>query len=477
MQSHRRAFLWGLLICIGVGCVPAVLRADHPEVYLEGELAGSLKADGPLPIYDADPQSLRNRLFAALYIRVSEIPAKRGATPVRRIEGGDVIDFLAWPGSDYWSQPETCRRVSSLLDECLADLSRFRPADPVRRAMLQRDLWAAFDHYVGRNIARDGDKATRQRRSDLCRNLAKVIGSLTLTTAEIASLPDNYALAIKSGEFPAEHAFDSRRNYLPPTLFAGEEWQEIDFFQPGNIHEDIQERFITLHTRSYKARSYFRIFYRFPGGRTALEEFLQKMDRDGVDWKEGAHSGFLTIRDTAPQIPVGMEVALVQFLMTLDDQWRPTPTRLVESVRLRTFRNVDGKTEPPTNTGVGMNVSEYTLKRRLLFDGVKQGGLVREPDEVPIYRVIFQSEKAPDWGDSGRSLTLVQDCRRCHTGGGQVGVQTLVSLVHQGGFDAGAQLGIAHALPHGQPSPRGPRAATWKSRHETYRRLLEFLDE
>ncbi|MEX2286325.1 MAG: hypothetical protein WD648_04490, partial [Planctomycetaceae bacterium] len=60
---------------------------------------------------------------------------------------------------------------------------------------------------------------------------------------------------------------------------------------------------------------------------------------------------------------------------------------------------------------------------------------------------------------------------------GQIGVQTIVSLVHQGGVDAGAQLGVAHTLVPGAPSPHGPSAATWKSRHETYCRLLDCLGE
>lgn len=51
------------------------------------------------------------------------------------------------------------------------------------------------------------------------------------------------------------------------------------------------------------------------------------------------------------------------------------------------------------------------------------------------------------------------------------------SLVHQGGSDAGAQLGVAHALPAGTPSSRGARGAIWKTRHETYRRLLDYLGE
>ena len=234
---------------------------------------------------------------------------------------------------------------------------------------------------------------------------------------------------------------------------------------------------MTLHTRNYKGRSYFRVFYRFPGGRPALEEYCKYLDAEGLDWKRDAQRGFANLRGGLRQIPVGTEVALVQSMITLDDQLRPTPTPIVESVRLRVFRNVDGSDQPPTNTKVGMNVSEYTLKRRLLFDALKQGGLVREPDDRPLYRVIFMGDQAPDWGDVGRSLTLVQDCRRCHTGAGQIGVQTIFSIVHQGGVDAGAQLGVAHALAAGEPSPRGARAAVWKTRHETYRRLLDYLGE
>jgi hypothetical protein len=471
------------MLFFGVCLTSSSARAEEldgrdPAYFHDGELAGSLKSDAPLPLYDADSNSLANRLHAAFYIRMSEIPTKRGGKPIRRIEGGDVIDFHAWPASTYWSDAETCDRISTILDGCLADLPRLRPSDPLRRAILLRDLWAPFDFLVSRNIARDGDKVTRARRDAICRKLAAVIRALTLSPSEIESLPDNYSVAIESGHFAAKHDGDAAADYLPPRLFTDpDEWQEIDFFQPSNIHEDIQERFVTLHTRNYKGRSYFRVFYRFPGGRTALEDYLKHVDAEGIDWKTSAQNGFIRVRDRVRQIPVGTEVVLVQLMMTLDDQLRPTPTSIVESVRLRVFRNVDGSAEPPTNTGVGMNVSEYTLKRWLLFDGLKHGGLEREPDEQPIYRVIFMGDQAPDWGDIGRTQSLVQDCRRCHTGAGQVGVQTIFSLVHQGGVGAGAQLGVAHALAPGEPSPRGARGAIWKSRHETYRRLLESLGE
>ncbi|MFO0918771.1 MAG: hypothetical protein U0872_10710 [Planctomycetaceae bacterium] len=465
--------------CLAMICL-ATADAEEldPAHFNDGELAGSLKSSEPIAVYDADPQSLANRVFAAFYIRRSEISTKRGGTPVKRIEGGDVLDFLAWPGSDYWSTPETCQKLNALLEECLDHPSQLRPGEPVKRAMLQRDLWAVFDFYASRNIARHGDKETRRRRDDLCRKLAVVIRGLTLSPEEIASLPDNYAAAVKSGRFATEHRFDPAIDYLPAGLLANpDEWQEIDFFYPKDVTNDIRERFVTLHTRSYLARSYYRIFYRFPGGRTALENYLRAMEAEGIDWKKSAQHGSASIRKDAPTLPVGTEVALVQLLITLDDRLIPTPTPIVESVQLRTFRNVDGSSEPPTSTGVGMNVYEYTLKRRLLFHGLKDGGLERTPDDQPIYRVIMQGPQAPDWGDSGRSLTLMQDCRRCHTGAGQIGVQTMPSIVHSGGFDAGAQMGASTVIPAGSPSPRGPRAVLWKTRHETYRRLLDDLGE
>ncbi len=478
MHFYRLTLL-GIGLCCGAALARAADRDTQDSAYFhEGELAGSLKSDHPLCVYDSDSGSLVNRLFAAFYIRASEIPSKRGGIPVRRIEGGDVIDFLAWPGSAYWSDPETCRRLSSVLDECIANIPRVRPADPLRRAMLQRDLWAAFDFYVGRNIARQGEKATRDRREEICRKLARVIRGLTLSPVEIESLPDTYAAAVKSGKFASEHRFEPSLAYLPHRLLTdADEWQEIDFFQPHENPTDFQSRNTTAHTRNYMGRSYFRIFYHFPGGRAALENYLKVIDKEGLDWKSSAQSSSAIYMTTAPQIPVGTEVVLLQLLITLDDELRPVPTRIVESVQLRVFRNVDGKPEPPTNTGVGMNVSEYVLKRRLLFDGLKQGGLERTPDDKPIYRVIFQVPNAPDWGGGGRSLSLAQDCRRCHTGAGQVGVQTIFSLLHDGGFDGGSTLGVSHPLAAGTPSPRGPRAVMWKTRHESYRRLLDYVGE
>ncbi|MCH8830010.1 MAG: hypothetical protein IID45_10585 [Planctomycetes bacterium] len=152
------------------------------------------------------------------------------------------------------------------------------------------------------------------------------------------------------------------------------------------------------------------------------------------------------------------------------------PTRIVESIRLRTFASVDGSDKAGTNTGLGMNVLEYTLKRRLLFDGVKRGGLFREPEELPPARVIFQPRNARAWGTVRRNV-LFQQCIDCHTTprGTRTGVHSMPSIVNMGGFNAGAQLGIAFPLDPKQAGVRGRRAAKFKTGHETFRRLLDHL--
>jgi hypothetical protein len=133
-------------------------------------------------------------------------------------------------------------------------------------------------------------------------------------------------------------------------------------------------------------------------------------------------------------------------MMTLDDQLRPTPTGLVESVRMRNYLSTDGTEVGDTNTNLGMNVMEYTLKRRLLLGGIG-GGLAREPDDVPLYRVIFQGDREPDWGGDRRKV-LFQQCADCHMSpnADRTGVHSLPSIVHMGGFNAGAQLGVAVPL-------------------------------
>jgi hypothetical protein len=480
MRTALILVCWTLSTELTPSPIPAAeLEEQDPAYYHTGELAGSLRSTEPPPLFDADPQHLWNRLFAAVTIRPSLLPSVKGGPPVARIEGGDRIEFFGWGGTTYWDEPANVAPLEGLLDQFLGQGGEKLSADPLKRVLLQRDLWTLFDFLMIRHIGRRGDFETRHRRHELCRRLARAIQALALPAETLARLPDNYALAVQSGRFAATHDFDPKRDYLPPRLLsAADEWQELDFYR-ARRSEDVERRYVFLHMRAFQGRSYFRVFCRFPKGRSQFENYLRELDAKGIDWRASAQHGSIALNADAPELPAGTEVALLQFLIALDTNLQPVPTSMVESVRLLIFKSTDGNTDPETNMKNGVNAAKYTLKRRLALaeGGMQHGGLHREPDDLPVYRVLFENEEARDWGSRGRYFPLTADCRSCHSGSGQAGVQMIGSVVNTASIDSGAALGVSHTLPAGAPSPHPARTVKWKTAEETYRRLDEFLDE
>ncbi|GEM_PF-1579324 len=503
-------------------CAWCAAAAAQGWYYTEGPLRGSLKTTDPLPLYAPEAHHLWNRLFAVFYIRPSELPSRpdgpsdpsqltefdrkqrtgelRPGPVVKRIEGGDTMNLLAWPKTRYFSEPATFARANQLLDQFLETHGERLITDPLKRAFLQRDLWSVFDHLVNQNIDRFGDldlarrraavsnyeigpdelktddTAGIQRREILCRKLALVIKRLALPSSSIDRLPDNYAAAIRSGRFSDNDQLDARRNYLPSGLLTEpNEWVEIDT-SPEPLHTDKKEGQIDYVAYSIRGRSYYRIFWRFPGGRAAIESYLKYLQEEGVDWKKTAQQGWIALKPDVRQIPVGTETAVVEFLVVLDDQLRPAPTRVVESVRVSVYKNVDGTPDPETNTGRGLISRIYAGRRRLLFDGLAQGGIERLPDDAPTYTVLINGIQ--DWGISARQQTVVQSCLHCHMyDTDRVGVFSLNTI-----FCFAPHIGMPGiVMPMGagaiRTPARGERAARWKLGQEDYLRLVEYARE
>jgi len=365
---QRLTMLAGSLFALSAVGSSAVAGDLAGYFHHDGPLRGTLKSADPLPLYDADPQHLWNRIYAAFYIRPRVLPATDRQPEMIRYEGGDVIEFLAWGRTTYWSSRLVSATIDPLLNEFLNENGSQQFRDPLKRAIFQHDLWAVYDHLIDQNIKRTGDLETRRRRDALCSKLARCIQQLTLSSSELERLPRTYSLALKSGRFASQHNFNAAVNYLPHGLLTEPaKWVEIDFYYP-KMHEDIMDRFVSLHARSLQGRSHYRSFYRFPEGRRQVVSYLKTLEEKGVDWKRSAQFGFIPPPKEVPQIPVGTEVVLLQLMMSMDEQLRPVPTQIVESLQFRVFRNLDGANEPATNTGVGINVLDYRMKRHLLFN-------------------------------------------------------------------------------------------------------------
>src|SRR5688572_25805101 len=190
MTRFALALAWGL----------ATLSLTH-------ELAFGAADDARMSPYGVESW---NDVHRALFVRTS--PADGSA----HVHG---IDPLLYRGGTFLLEGEEHRRAVAALD---AFLKGPPAADEKRleRFMLQRDLWAAFDYvawypddWVYKSKHEPAAVALRTR-------LAKAIARLALEREQIATLPDNYALAVRSGDFAAAHdPKRPERPFLPADLF------------------------------------------------------------------------------------------------------------------------------------------------------------------------------------------------------------------------------------------------------------------
>jgi len=109
--------------------------------------------------------------------------------------------------------------VLRVMDEFLQTHADRLIRDPVKRAILQRDLWAVFDWTVARVPNRPGEPAYEKEKFELQTRLAEVLRRLALTPEEIRVLPENYGQAVASGQFAKKYDPAHRdRPFLPPDL-------------------------------------------------------------------------------------------------------------------------------------------------------------------------------------------------------------------------------------------------------------------
>jgi hypothetical protein len=89
--------------------------------------------------YDPNPAHIWNRLAETLLVREGPLGTKYGA---------DSLDPLLWRGTKHLLEARSHKRAINVLDEFLQTHAENLIRDLVKRAVLQRDLWAVFDWSV-----------------------------------------------------------------------------------------------------------------------------------------------------------------------------------------------------------------------------------------------------------------------------------------------------------------------------------------
>jgi hypothetical protein len=371
-------------------------------------------------IFDTSQDHPWNRLHAALFVRTA---------PDGQHFGADEVDPLLWANTTFLLQGDSYTNGISEMDGFLANNSARLIQDPVKRAVLQSELWAIFDWAAAPGQRRDYDAAIGALQS----RLARIITQLSLSEEQIQRLPDNYAQAVDSHRWPDR--FDPRapdKPFLPADL--------LQRNGPWVLINPAARLATPVHFQFVSGRSVFSVFIRLPGGRQATLDYLNRINTfaEPLVIQSGQSPPFhfplesfqFQLNPNFPQFPEGTQLALVRQMMLIDRNGALIPSHIVQSIQIRVERRIAGSPaaaneEPP------QAFCEFLLRKSELFNG-HSGGLVAVESgdkaflqlmAMPFDPLESTLPRPPQPYRDQRRPAL--DCTACHRDGGVFSFQTL----------------------------------------------------
>lgn len=243
----------------------------------------------------------------------------------------------------------------------------------IARALMQSDLWAAYDILFGPFLLAD-EKELGLHRQEALDLLARLIRKIALTSDEIKSLPDNYSVAVHRRAFPDVFRHESG-------------WIEVQWFRAR------------AHDSNAGCRRVSRVFLKPAHATPDVRKFLN------------AKPGQEAIRAAADLDGV----VLVTQLLLIDGQGNIEPSTLTTELQVRRFE----KTEVGVYTKTAIQVCE--ISRKELMRLPESGGLVEENESSPAYLGGYGFAEGQPAGSSQLNITglpvqvrLRTRCARCH---------------------------------------------------------------
>lgn len=383
---------------VAVGIAVVALAAVHPSQTADKapEAAASIRlAEAPEKIYSDNPNDSWNRIFYYLFSRrvtaqlSSEFPEagpfqaspelefmhlERSTRTFERNEIGDrAIDplypsFLSDQGVRVVLERAAFADFKKALEDGLADAS---PHDAMARAMMQSDLWSAYDIvFRYRHYQQQGESELAQHRLEVLDLLGRLIRKVALTPEEIRALPDNYASA--------------RMKYALPDLFGKSGWVEVKWF-PDRLHDSAVD-----------FRRVTRVFLRHASTPKDMQKFL---------------NGFRGYTNPVTDRLDG--VALVIEPLLVDTHGEVEPAKIVTEVQFRMFQK-----QPAQGAVEKTQIGVYEVSRKLLRDGAS-GFLAQDEEEAAAYLAAAGNDysfASPNVMSRGAPLVVKQRtrCTMCH---------------------------------------------------------------
>jgi hypothetical protein len=360
-----------------------------------------------------DPQHPWNRLYRTLWVRTSPI-----GTPF----GADRLDPLLWSDSRYLLDGESHRNALAVIDEFINVKGERLIEDPVKRAILQRDLWEIFDWSIGSKWM--PEKSLPREREALQRRLAQIMGRLALFDQQIADLPDNYQKTVASKRFATAYdAEHPEKPFLPPDLF--------DPYGPWfSLTIAGDEIIAPQHLEAFDARSSFTVLFRHPKSREEGQRYFSQLFKFKDQWlpenPTDLSDSSVVINPKLPQFPAGTQLALVRRMLLPDARGVVRATPIVESIQLRVQRETPRPGHRPDEP-VDQDGFEFTLTRDGLF---KDGTGLRPvtPDEQDFLFVQFRGHGHDVFLDNHepRQDVVMNTCVACHRSHGIFAMNSFV---------------------------------------------------
>ncbi len=387
------------VLAIGVLWASAVFAAGEPAPQVR-------------TFYDADPRHLWNRLDDALFTRVAPDNGERF--------GSTELDILFWDSTRHLLTSPTREKSIEVLDEFIRARGERRVRDPLKRAWLQRELWALFDWSARPRNATPGSPELLAR-MELQRRLATVIARVALTPEEIAGLPDNGAdaeLRLRAAGFPQQMSDPEGA------------WLLVGRSDDPTARE---------HAASFGGRSTFLVYVKLPEGRAQALQYLKQLRefRPALVYSDQRVAGMAAMQDRnhlrtnpeSPQFPAGTQWALVRRMNLIDTQGNIRATRLTESVQTRRYDVVPDEDGDFNALSTAQSRAEFQLDRRNLpaLRAVESG----ERDfQFVHFRSMgvdpFERATAESWARDRNRLRgeTLRTCGQCHFARGILSVNT-----------------------------------------------------
>ena len=346
-------------------------------------------------IYDSDTNHLWNRLNETLFERTASDGKHYGL---------GQMDILYWASTANLLFGASHQLALNILDEFNNTHGEKLIRDPLKKALLQRDLWALFDWTAEcRNWNHQAE------RKELLKRLAVAIQRLELTTNEIASLPDNYVLAEQN------HLSD-----LPIGLFQTTgDWISVSV--------NNAERLVPMHDLGFGGRSVFTVWFHDADGRKAATNYLDQISSVKPMWIPSTRAfppNEMDISPNFPQFPTNSQWALARRMCVIDTEGRIQPTHIVESIQLRTYRSIgsydlDARL-PKLHNAQQVNEFEMTRAQANLISIAQDGRRFTSNNNFFSFgRDAFEDHSRWQTNDMTRYQSIVlKNCYECHSGPG-----------------------------------------------------------